>query len=170
MRSAVGVRPGGPKLKWPNDIYWSGPQGDGKLAGVLLESRFERPSRAGGAGHLRLVLGVGLNWQGVPTDVQDNAADLFAPGISAPGPEALLGLFVERFGVMGEQAPSAWLEGYRRNDLLLGREVRTGGRTLRCVEIDARGCLVLADSSGSSVVIEDTLPDFELLPQSPACP
>ena len=166
MATAVDVRPGRPKIKWPNDIYWCDPAGEGKLAGVLLESRLARPPPGGPEGltNVRLVLGIGLNWQGVPEALSGQARDLFPPG-PVPSPELLIGLFVKSLGSLGEQEPTEWLDVFRTNDFLRGRSVVLGGRTLVCEGIDERGRLMLAGESGRPVFLEDTVPEMELLPR-----
>lgn len=46
-------------LKWPNDVLLTRQGQTGKLAGILLESRFDK-------GKFRVVTGIGMNWSKTP--------------------------------------------------------------------------------------------------------
>ncbi|MBX3469939.1 MAG: biotin--[acetyl-CoA-carboxylase] ligase [Planctomycetes bacterium] len=78
------------ELKWPNDVHLGGR----KVSGILGE--LTRDAR----GPL-LVLGLGVNVStdpaALPADLQATATSIAAACGAAPGPEVLLGAFLERF-------------------------------------------------------------------------
>ena len=62
------------RLKWPNDLWLSTPQGERKLAGILVET-------ASGDDTRQVVIGVGINIRPVPLPATDPAlAAAVAPG------------------------------------------------------------------------------------------
>ena len=62
------------RLKWPNDLWLSTPQGERKLAGILVET-------ASGDDTRQVVIGVGINIRPVPLPAADPAlAAAVAPG------------------------------------------------------------------------------------------
>ncbi len=63
-------------LKWPNDLWLTGPQGPRKLAGILVET-------ASWDGIRYLVIGVGLNIR--PLQLAETAAGPSAPAAIPPG-------------------------------------------------------------------------------------
>ena len=61
-------------MKWPNDLWLSTPQGERKLAGILVETAL-------GDGVRQVVIGVGINIRPVPLPTADPAlAAAVAPG------------------------------------------------------------------------------------------
>lgn len=64
-------------LKWPNDLWLSTPQGERKLAGILIET-------ANGAGGRYVVIGVGINIRPITLDTPAALA-AFANAAVAPG-------------------------------------------------------------------------------------
>lgn len=94
-----------PSLKWPNDILL----GDGKLAGILLESE------SGADGNVAwVVVGVGINLSSAPVGIDRPAVKL--PEIVSPGAalEALLIAVNARYAQWNDQGfepiRKAWLE------------------------------------------------------------
>jgi BirA family biotin operon repressor/biotin-[acetyl-CoA-carboxylase] ligase len=134
--------PAAVRLKWPNDMYL----GDGKLGGVLVESRWrgDRPEWT--------AIGVGINVRGV----------------EFPG-GAALGAGVSRLDVLGELVPAlraaasarghlsgSELGEYRRRDLAIGRVAREP-RAGRVLGISADGSLLLDTSTGPQSVRDGSL-------------
>jgi BirA family biotin operon repressor/biotin-[acetyl-CoA-carboxylase] ligase len=136
------------QVKWPNDVWVGGK----KVAGVLAEAS------AGGAPGpaLRVVVGVGVNVRGVPSDLpEDVAAAPTALDLHAKTPvsrEDLLAAFLTRFdralAALRSAEGRADLEArFRARAALVGRRIRylVGATeedgTLRDVSL-ARGLLV----------------------------
>ncbi|THJ33419.1 biotin--[acetyl-CoA-carboxylase] ligase [Lampropedia aestuarii] len=143
-------------LKWPNDVWLMGADGQGqKMAGILIETVshaaavMAAPQSAASAARY-VVIGMGLNLK--PQDLQDtsvppanvqdwagvavNPQDLLAHLIAAVLPAVQQ---FEREGFAAYQSAfSAW-------DLLAGRAVRlSDGRVGDCLGVDAQGELLLA--------------------------
>jgi len=124
-------------VKWPNDV-WVGTR---KLAGVLIESRFER----GGGGWA--VIGIGLNLSvgrdELPEELRETATSLAietgsAP--SAPEAKALLDAALARWVDAGS---GAILEGFRARDALAGRRISWKGGAGIAAGIDDTGHLLV---------------------------
>ena len=119
-------------LKWPNDLWLSTPQGERKLAGILVETAL-------GDGVRQVVIGVGVNIRPVPVPPADPAlATAVAPGGLQeldPGMDAAHALLrivpalvqavqaFEQFGFAPFQARFAL------RDVLCGRDVRLSDGT-----------------------------------------
>ena len=119
-------------LKWPNDLWLSTPQGERKLAGILVETAL-------GDGVRQVVIGVGVNIRPVPVPPADPAlATAVAPGGLQeldPGMDAAHALLrivpalvqavqaFEQFGFAPFQARFAL------RDVLCGRDVRLSDST-----------------------------------------
>ena len=112
-------------LKWPNDLWLTGPQGGRKLGGILIESVLSGPDR-------RAVVGVGLNIApqppGTPAEFTHGYACLqeLDPAFTAPAAlqriarpliEALLAFRQSGFVGFGER--------FAARDLLRGQVVTT---------------------------------------------
>lgn len=121
-------------LKWPNDLWITCPEGERKLAGILVET-------ANGAGGRQVVIGVGINIrpvelsapaEGMPAPaVPPGCLQTLAPGLDAA--EALLRVVpalvqtvkaFEQFGFAPFQARFA------ARDVLAGRAVQLSDGTL----------------------------------------
>jgi BirA family biotin operon repressor/biotin-[acetyl-CoA-carboxylase] ligase len=120
-------------LKWPNDLWITSPQGESKLAGILVET-------ANGAGLRHVVIGIGLNIRplALPAPLDGQPAPAVPPGCLQaldPGldaPDALLRivpalvqtlLAFEQFGFAPFQARFA------ARDVLAGRSVQLSDGT-----------------------------------------
>lgn len=60
-------------LKWPNDLWLSTPEGERKLAGILVET-------ASSDGGRQVIIGVGINIRAVPMPATDLSMSTIAPG------------------------------------------------------------------------------------------
>ncbi|KKW68653.1 hypothetical protein AAV94_03750 [Lampropedia cohaerens] len=154
-------------LKWPNDIWLMDAQGRGrKMAGILIETAALHTIGAPAPGRYA-VIGIGLNltaqpadgngvapigltqWLALPAAMQQDMQALRAALLQAIAPALLMQLprFVQQgFGGFAD-AYAAW-------DLLRGRAVTlSDGRSGRCLGVDAKGALLLADGSGGTTAI-----------------
>lgn len=129
-------------VKWPNDV-WVGTR---KLAGVLIESRFER----GGGGWA--VIGVGLNLtvgrEELPEELRETATSLAieSGAGSEPGDaRRALGDALERWV---EAEPAAILEGFRSRDALEGRRISWDEGAGTAAGIDDSGHLLVDTDEG----------------------
>ena len=131
-------------LKWPNDLWLTGPAGERKLAGILVET-------AGHEGSRHVVMGVGINIRpgaltlmhadpGQPAPLPPGYAQDIHPELDAPA--ILLKLVpplvravqaFEQFGFAPFQARFA------RHDLLAGRAVKLSGRGSQASDGTAHG-------------------------------
>lgn len=109
------------ELKWPNDLVACG----GKLGGILAETR-------AAAGHIRLVVGLGLNLALPPNFRLDEAAalpptDLVAAGAKATEPNALAARLVSDLGELLLALPNfdgeAYAKDFAEHDALMGKPV-----------------------------------------------
>ncbi len=129
------------RLKWPNDVLVEGR----KAAGVLLESR----SLARGA---ELVVGVGVNLQSAPDDVERPAVALADIAGAAPlSPEVAADWLVDSF----ERWRWIWAgDGFAEiRDAWLARATGLGDRvTARLAEHDIVGTFVDLDEDGALVL------------------
>jgi BirA family biotin operon repressor/biotin-[acetyl-CoA-carboxylase] ligase len=144
-------------LKWPNDLWLCGPQGERKLAGILVET-------ASWEGLRYVVIGVGINIRAVPLPepspkaaatpasaplapgcLQDLFADCDAAGtllrIVPPLVQALQAF--EQFGFTPFQARFA------RRDVLSGRAVQLSDGTLGTAHgVGENGALLVHTATG----------------------
>jgi BirA family biotin operon repressor/biotin-[acetyl-CoA-carboxylase] ligase len=141
--AAESLAPVSCRLKWPNDVWIEGR----KLAGVLIESRFDRPGEAWA------VIGVGLNLSieqpEFPEEIRETATSLaLEPG---SGRRALAALNHELARWLAAPAPEV-LAGYRERDALAGKPVSWAGGSGVATGIDDAGHL-LVDSGGGQVAL-----------------
>ncbi len=111
-----------PALKWPNDVYL----GNRKVCGILVEMK------PGYDGQHRLVIGIGINCQGEPSDfppdVQDKLTTLAWEAKAAVDSEALLQAVLSGLDTdfrrleAGGRVPL--LDEWRKRARLQGRRVR----------------------------------------------
>lgn len=124
------------RLKWPNDLY----VGDGKLAGILIESRWR-------GGTLDwVVLGLGINLV-APAELPGAAA--LRPGTDRVEllAELVPALRAAAAAAGGLTAPE--LERYAERDLARGRRCREPARGV-VRGIDERGALVIDTPAGET--------------------
>jgi BirA family biotin operon repressor/biotin-[acetyl-CoA-carboxylase] ligase len=129
-------------FKWPNDLL----AGRAKLAGILLESEM-----AAGGGLDFVIVGVGVNLDAAPRDLEYPATSLADQGFPGITPASLLSAFAEQFARWAERwraegfAPmrAAWLS--RAGGI--GEAVRVRLETLtlegRFLDLDQDGALVI---------------------------
>lgn len=84
-------------LKWPNDLWLSTPQGERKLAGILVET-------ANGAGGRYVVIGIGVNIRPMALVASSETA----PAVAAVPPGCLQDLFsdMEAAEALGRMVPA----------------------------------------------------------------
>jgi BirA family biotin operon repressor/biotin-[acetyl-CoA-carboxylase] ligase len=133
-------------IKWPNDIVLAGPQGHGKVAGILAEGR----PQEGWA-----VLGIGLNvaveLDELPAQVRAGAATL---GLSRDAIEPLLQQLLDALERRLAEPAEAALAAWRARDALRERPVAwAGGRGL-AQGVDGQGRLVVLLPDGGRVTLE----------------
>ncbi|MBI3394298.1 MAG: biotin--[acetyl-CoA-carboxylase] ligase [Spirochaetia bacterium] len=144
-------------LKWPNDVWAFQDGARGKLAGILVESEIK--------GHvMRTVLGIGLNWRGVPQNIDKPALSLFGPEAPEPGvfTRFLAPELNDRLKELFSSGAGAILADYRSHDCTSGRQVMHAGTRYTSAGIDDEGGLVLVDLDGRTTVIRDTAGELEL--------
>jgi BirA family biotin operon repressor/biotin-[acetyl-CoA-carboxylase] ligase len=134
-------------VKWPNDVW----VGTGKLAGVLIESRFER----GGGGWA--VIGVGLNLtvarDDLPEELRDTATSLAIEAGSqeeGPSPIAAKETLDAALARWVDADAAAILEGFRSRDALAGRRISWDGGAGTAAGIDDSGHLLVDTDEGES--------------------
>jgi BirA family biotin operon repressor/biotin-[acetyl-CoA-carboxylase] ligase len=128
IRSASGAEA---SLKWPNDVLLGGR----KVAGILVESRFQGDRLAG------LVMGIGVNLSQRATDFPDelrpSATSLFLATGVEPEPEAFAAMLLQALQSefdAGKRSGSVWVRRaaarwiHKRGDSL---EVSLGDRLIR---------------------------------------
>ena len=140
-------------IKWPNDVMLDDGSGWKKLAGVLVESEIS------GDGEYRVVIGVGLNWFGVPGEVTNDigmsvSAMPVALFSADPGqsPFTLTASLIERINdylpdLLVGGAPS-FLDKVRRHCCVSGRMARIDGEVCRVRGIADSGGLLVESPSG----------------------
>jgi len=139
----------GARLKWPNDLM----AGNGKLGGVLIESRGQI------AGPVDAVIGIGLNVRLPPAaraQIDQPAADLADLGATLPSRNALAAALIDELVEMlssaGTPAWDRYLAEWHAHDAGRGREARLllpGGEVRGRVEgVDASGLLLLRTDGG----------------------
>lgn len=132
-------------VKWPNDVWIDGR----KLAGVLIESRFER-GREGWA-----VIGVGLNLaisaDEFPQELRETATSLaLAGGSAGPRPDEARAALDRALGHWVEEPADRVLDEFRRRDGLAGREISWNGGAGTASGIDESGHLLVELGDGTS--------------------
>lgn len=118
VRATTGLTAG---LKWPNDVL-AGPQGSGKLAGILAEVAAPRPV---------IVVGLGINVTLTADEAPDPAAtSLLMLGSSVTDRNLLLSSLLHHLAVRIDSwrdaggADATLIADYRRHSLTLGTHVR----------------------------------------------
>ncbi len=116
------------RLKWPNDLVVTGPDGLRKLGGLLVEGGGEH------AGPARAVIGLGLNVRMPPafaTDISQPWTDLASMADTAPSRNTLvasvLAHWLPALARFNEGGLLPFLERYARFDALAGRDVWVHG-------------------------------------------
>jgi BirA family biotin operon repressor/biotin-[acetyl-CoA-carboxylase] ligase len=139
----------GIELKWPNDVLFSGR----KLAGILLESLPEQ------AGHVPVVIGIGLNVQ-LPGDAdnitQSDWIDMTEIMGQSIDRHYLIGLIINellaQLPIYQQRGLAVFLEKWRQYDLLKGKKiiVHTALESLsgEMVGLDEMGRLLLRHETG----------------------
>lgn len=134
------------RLKWPNDLFLDG----AKLGGILIET-------APLAQQLRgVVIGIGLNLQPLPPDVDRSAYASGHAALTALDPAATAASTLDRlapalramladFQTLGF-AP--WQAAFARRDLASGRRVRIGDHSGVARGVSASGELLLETATG----------------------
>ena len=129
-------------VKWPNDV-WVGTR---KLAGVLIESRFER-SGGGWA-----VIGVGLNLtverDELPGELRDTATSLAIEAGAGPGPPEARAALDEALGRWADADAAPILEGFRARDALAGRRISWNDGSGTAAGVDDAGHLLVNTDGG----------------------
>lgn len=140
------------RLKWPNDIQFSG----AKVAGMLLESTV-LPNGAFGC-----VIGIGVNCRSHPVDLSYAATNLCAVGDDDVSPDAVLADFLVHFDIHysiwnGGDGFGAVREAWLSRAAGLGEPVVVATRAARRIgifrDLDASGRLLL-DADGDLVAID----------------
>lgn len=136
------------QLKWPNDVLFGGK----KIVGILLES-----ATSNDASEIILSIGIGINLQSHPTDVELAATSLRAENIEAPTPDKALAQLAQSwahwFTRWQEEGFSpirdAWLA--RAKGVGQDIQVRLPNETLEGVfkGLDASGTLLLELGNGT---------------------
>ena len=117
-------------LKWPNDLWLTGPQGEGKLAGILVET-------ASWEGHRCAVIGVGINIHRIelPAQAEVSAGPIATACLHDLHPElhaaaALLRVvppLVQALQQFERSGFAPFQSRFDRRDVLLGRAVQLSG-------------------------------------------
>ncbi|MDO9405185.1 MAG: biotin--[acetyl-CoA-carboxylase] ligase [Polaromonas sp.] len=117
------------QLKWPNDLWLSGPDGDCKLGGILVET-------AGGAAQRHVVIGIGINIRpsgALPAADPNAVAASVSPGAlqsiwpDASAADALLRIaapLVQALQVFEQSGFAPFQARFAARDALSGREVQ----------------------------------------------
>lgn len=130
-------------VKWPNDVWVS----ERKLAGVLIETRFE--PRGGGWA----VIGVGLNLaiaaEQFPEELRATATSLaLASGAEGPSPGEARAALDRELGHWLEAPLERVLAGFGRRDALAGRRVSWEGGAGTAAGVDDSGHLLVELEGG----------------------
>jgi len=128
------------RLKWPNDLVWPGDGSapDRKLAGILAEADWPASAEISAgwrtpAPHDRgvVVVGIGLNVQGLPDDLADLADHAIALDELTPSPPdredllvAMLEALAPRYEALVAGDRGGLLDAWRAGSATLGRPVR----------------------------------------------
>lgn len=145
---ALGLHPVG--LKWPNDIYAAGPEGEAKLGGILVELAADRRG-------ISVVIGIGLNLKAPAQDVLGQAAaGLDGLGV-VPERHLLLATLLRELAMTLDAFLSRGfaplLPAWQARHIWQGQRVCLcdGTRLLaegRCLGADEEGRLLLATTAG----------------------
>ena len=132
------------RVKWPNDVWVQGR----KLAGILIESRFER----GGGGWA--VIGVGLNLtigtEEFPPELRDTATSLsLASGGDGPGPDKARSALDAALGRWVDEPAASVLAAFRSRDALSGRAISWADGSGTAAGIDDSGHLLVDLDDGT---------------------
>jgi BirA family biotin operon repressor/biotin-[acetyl-CoA-carboxylase] ligase len=147
-------------VKWPNDVLVTGPGGERKVCGILVE-RVEAPRGSSADLGPAAVVGVGLNTSLGPAELPVPTATSLA--IESGGPVDRTDLLLKLLrGLSGHYAdwvadPDALRPAYAAASVTLGRQVRAelpDGRTLvgTSTAIDESGRVVIATPQGEQAV------------------
>lgn len=138
------------KIKWPNDLVFSGR----KLGGILTEMRSE-PDRI-----LYAVVGIGINLNMKPSlfpgEIKETATSVLGETgrrmRRTPVAAAVLDAFSREIDGLRREGREPLMERWREMSSVLGRKVKAsvGEKTIRgtAVDIDEEGCLLLRDAAG----------------------
>jgi BirA family biotin operon repressor/biotin-[acetyl-CoA-carboxylase] ligase len=143
-----------PRLKWPNDLV----VGDRKLAGLLAEATADPGAdRSRGQGTGAIVVGMGLNveWDLFPRELETTATACNREGRPAPRDELLVAWLREldrRLDVLADAGPAAMHSDQIAASATLGRRVRVerAGDTLEgdALALTELGHLVVLTGDG----------------------
>lgn len=133
-------------IKWPNDVVLVGPDGLGKLAGILVEGRLQEDWA---------VLGIGLNvavdLAGLPEEVRARAASMQRPPEEI---ETILAELLEGLTRWMAAPAQAVLDAWTERDALRGRRVEWAGGSGTAQGIDGSGRLVVSLQGGGRTTLE----------------
>jgi BirA family transcriptional regulator, biotin operon repressor / biotin---[acetyl-CoA-carboxylase] ligase len=133
---------GAPACKWPNDVLVGGR----KIAGILLESEFDRDE------HVAFVIvGLGVNLAWAPSGTEFPATSIVGEGLAGPAPEAALEAVAKHFEIWQrcwrEEGFDLVRDVWRARAVALGEQIRVRLETAtlhgRFVDIDQHGALLL---------------------------
>lgn len=134
------------EIKWPNDLVYQGK----KICGILVELLPPSPAASS-----RVVIGVGINGNTLPSEVADMAESLHRilgrpVNLSQLTGQILCRLREMELGLFTKKA--VWLEEYRQNCVTLHKQVKLvqAGRVriARCLDIDEEGALLVEYPDG----------------------
>ena len=144
-----------PRLKWPNDLLLDTAQGLRKVAGILTEMA----SEAGIVRHVVLGVGINVNGQAFPDDLNGRATSLRLVRGQALSRGAVLATFINAFEpiyrTLLTDGPQAGLDEWR-NFGLLGQACvveRTPPIEGVAVDVDASGALVVRRGDGTTISV-----------------
>ncbi|MDH4248193.1 MAG: biotin--[acetyl-CoA-carboxylase] ligase [Deltaproteobacteria bacterium] len=162
LEDSLGLRP---RLKWPNDVLLEGR----KVCGILVESS------PGSGATPRLVVGIGINCQGLPEEYPQELRGVLTTLASCAGRpvdneevfQAVLSRLDAAHGKLTPAGLPALLEAWRQRAEFQGRRVRVttpGGMAPgRPVDVTPEGFLVVLLEDGSRHV--QVSGDLEWLPR-----
>ncbi|MFN3304184.1 MAG: biotin--[acetyl-CoA-carboxylase] ligase [Roseateles sp.] len=138
------------RLKWPNDLFLDG----AKLGGILIETMPLPGERRG------VVIGIGLNIQPLPPEVDRSAYASGHAALQALDPAATAAATLDRlapalralladFETLGFVP---WQAAFARRDLAAGQRVRVGDQSGIARGVSARGELLLETLAGLAPV------------------
>lgn len=141
-------------LKWPNDLLLD----RAKLAGILVEGGSLVGD--GGGGDLAVVIGIGVNLAGHPSDTPYHATDCAEAGFRLTAGQLFPVLAEEMAHGLGRWAAGEGFADIRRDWLEraggIGETivVRRPGReqTGRFIDLDPQGCLVLEEGGATALI------------------
>lgn len=144
IRQTTGLAP---QIKWVNDLVLDGR----KLCGVLTQLQ------CGTAGETAVILGIGINCRQQPEDFPEELRQIatsLEQGLRQPvDRELVTAELLRQLHAATEDAPTPWLDSYRRHCLTLGQDVQLiqgdTRRTAHADDIDAQGALLVTLPDGS---------------------